>query len=379
MPIVTNNLNDGPGSLRAAVAQGGDVTFDVGGVIALESTLDIKLPCVIDAENAPWPGITIIGYQTRVFSSDVTLRHLRFRGSTDDGLAVSSSVGPVSHIIIEHCSISWSADKLLQLWGTDVGDVTISDCIFAESLEWTRPDHEYRMALLVGDHAQNIKIARNLFVSNDKRQPGIFGDTSSIVVNNVIINPRVAAVHCQDSNDSGPLLASIVGNVVIPGRDTPDWLLAGLIEIDATIDPDSRIFLDDNAATVRNESGLDVFDGHPPVWNPALDVMPVGDVLPHVLETAGAYPRDHIDARIIEEANAGTARIVTTLDDVAEWPIQFNDNEDIMTIAQELRDAAARMREDAQRAADLAASLTAAAETLDEQAAKLEGIAEELA
>src|SRR5690606_39098269 len=80
---VTNLNNDGPGSLRAALAHEGPriIVFEVGGVIDLErQTLKIEQPFVtIAGQTAPSPGITLIRGGMDIATHDVVMRHIRIR------------------------------------------------------------------------------------------------------------------------------------------------------------------------------------------------------------------------------------------------------------------------------------------------------------
>jgi len=99
--IAVTNLNDaGPGSLRAAVETPGPrtIAFEVGGVIALKSTLHIHDPFItIDGQNAPGPGIMLRNYGVEVQAHDVVLRYLRVRVGDDTVRQVISVVGDEEH------------------------------------------------------------------------------------------------------------------------------------------------------------------------------------------------------------------------------------------------------------------------------------------
>ena len=91
---VTNLNNDGPGSLREAIAMEGPriVVFEVGGVIDLEKqTITISNPDItIAGQTAPSPGITLIRGGIDVKTHDVILQHLRIH-------AIHEQLQPVRH------------------------------------------------------------------------------------------------------------------------------------------------------------------------------------------------------------------------------------------------------------------------------------------
>src|SRR5688572_13511919 len=76
------NLNDsGPGSLRDAVsAANRTVVFDVGGVITLQSKLNIaQANLTIAGQTAPGPGIILRGKSTYISGNNTIVRYLRSR------------------------------------------------------------------------------------------------------------------------------------------------------------------------------------------------------------------------------------------------------------------------------------------------------------
>ena len=131
-------LEDGnqPGTLRWANKQEGPKTivFDVSGTIFLKSPLRFSENTTIAGQTAPGDGICLADYPVMVSSNNI-VRYIRFRlGNRQvahhegDGLG-----GSYCHnIIIDHCSISWSIDECLSVYGNR--DFTVQWCIVSQSL-----------------------------------------------------------------------------------------------------------------------------------------------------------------------------------------------------------------------------------------------------
>ena len=116
------NLNDsGTGSLRAAV-NGSDkkiVVFDVGGVIALKSNLNIGANTTIMGQTAPAPGITLRYYTVNPNGNNIIIRFLRFRRGQEKNVSDGADASTARHftgIMIDHCSLSWSIDEVASFY-----------------------------------------------------------------------------------------------------------------------------------------------------------------------------------------------------------------------------------------------------------------------
>ena len=135
--VHVTNLNDsGTGSLRAAVSGTAKkiVVFDVAGVIALRSNLNIGDNTTIMGQTAPSPGITVRYYTVQPGNNNI-IRFMRFRRGqekdVDDGGDAMWQRNK-SNIILDHCSFSWSIDEVASFY--DNNCFTMQWCTIAESL-----------------------------------------------------------------------------------------------------------------------------------------------------------------------------------------------------------------------------------------------------
>jgi len=122
------------GTLRWACNQPGPrtIVFDVSGTIQLKSALKLKENTTLAGQTAPGDGICIAGYQVTLAKNNI-IRYLRFRpgdenGGEPDGLGAMDS----ENIIVDHCSVSWSVDECLSVYGSK--NITVQWCISSQSL-----------------------------------------------------------------------------------------------------------------------------------------------------------------------------------------------------------------------------------------------------
>ena len=122
---VTNLNNSGPGSFRNAVNGSSKkiVVFDVGGVIPLESDVNIGPNTTILGQTAPAPGITL-RYYTLKPQGNVIIRFIRSRRGQEKDVNDGADAITGQHytnMILDHCSFSWSIDEVASFYDNNNG------------------------------------------------------------------------------------------------------------------------------------------------------------------------------------------------------------------------------------------------------------------
>ena len=136
--VHVTNLNDsGTGSFRSAVS-GSDkkiVVFDVGGVIALKSDVNIGANTTVMGQTAPAPGITLRYYTLQYNGNNIIVRFIRSRRGQEKDIndgADATWTRNRTGIILDHCSFSWSIDEVASFY--DNNNFTMQWCTIGESL-----------------------------------------------------------------------------------------------------------------------------------------------------------------------------------------------------------------------------------------------------
>ncbi len=170
--VTTLEDGDQEGTLRYAVNQRDTrtIVFDVAGTIFLKSDLKISRGnLTIAGQTAPEEGICIATYPVILAADNIILRYVRFRvgnesGGEPDGLGGMEN----TNIIVDHCSVSWSVDECLSVYGGE--NLTIQWCIASESLRTAghgKGKHGY------GGNwgGTNVSYHHNLLAHHDSRVP----------------------------------------------------------------------------------------------------------------------------------------------------------------------------------------------------------------
>jgi hypothetical protein len=145
--IVSNLNDDGPGSFRDAAEAKGKrmIVFAVSGTIHLASRLSIKGDVTIAGQTAPGDGICLADHPVGLSGDNIIVRYIRVRmgdkyqrqagmvngSGGDDAFSASGR----KHIIIDHCSFSWSTDEVFSVYKGD--STTLQWNIITEPLNYS--------------------------------------------------------------------------------------------------------------------------------------------------------------------------------------------------------------------------------------------------
>jgi unsaturated rhamnogalacturonyl hydrolase len=323
--IYVDNLNDsGPGSLRAAVEDTvpRTVIFKFSGTIELKSDLEISSPYItIAGQTAPGDGICLKNYLLKIKGThNVVVRSLRVRpgitgGKPDDAINIDHS----RHVIIDHCSASWSTDEVLNTWHGS-HDITVQWCLISEPLNNSiyRPGHGYSASI----GGKRASYHHNLLANAAGRNPSVsagyegFGQVFDFS-NNVVFNWQ------SRTCDGKPEMVNFSGNYYKPGPATWEGRKRRLVQIEdaARYGYSSKWYIESNLmeSMEKNRS-------YTPFENGGYVVRDAADIYEEVLAHAGAVAprRDAVDERIIREVRTGKTSfgdgMIDRVDQTEGWP-----------------------------------------------------------
>ncbi len=320
---VTTLADAGPGTLRACIDASGPRTcvFRVGGIIRFTTRRPvITNPYItIAGQTAPGGGILLThaggrdGFTPLVIKNthDVIVRHIRVRPDRPAeirGANGSFTIENSRNVILDHVSGAWAVDQILSGYG-DNDDITVSWSIFAEGIQ----PHD-KCALMASDPRgpQRFSFIANLCAHSGDRNPDANFPPGSCVeiTNNVLYNAASQFAEIWESH--GGTQVNIINNSFIRGPNTAARAVAIDLPRIGSTGP-ARIF----------EAG-NYFDGSrvrllapaaaaalvsKPFCDAAMPALSARQSEEQVLATAGAWPRDGFDARIVGEVRTRSGRI----------------------------------------------------------------------
>lgn len=338
--LVVSNLNDeGPGSFREAAQQKIKrvIVFAVAGTIHLESPLQIEGNVTIAGHSAPGDGICIADHPVRLKGDQIILRYLRFRmgdkyqsqkgmvdgSGGDDALSGSKN----NQLIIDHCSMSWSTDEVMSVYGGD--STTLQWNVIAEPLNYSYhfetgdkdwENHGYG-GIWGGSH---LSAHHNLFAHCISRNPRFngarLGAKEELVdfQNNVVYNWQNKAIY---GGEFGKY--NIVNNYFKPGPSTKPFAVGNFLDPSKTDAlPYGQYFVTGNMIEGNRMVNRDNMLGVTAMPSPGVYIsQPHGVIdLPKedadrayqsIIKKVGAsLHRDAVDERIIKEMLSGKGKII---------------------------------------------------------------------
>ena len=341
--FVTNLHDSGTGSFRAAVESQGPriVIFRVSGYIDLESPVRVSQPFLtIAGHTAPGDGICLKNFSLQIANTKhVIVRHLRCRPgdkTSKPGEMDAITVWDSQHIILDHCSATWSTDECLSVT-RDSDHVTVQWCLIAEALT------SHSMGSIIGADRGRISFLNNLYANNRSRNPRPsapfvqegqteFTGPRIDFRNNVVYNWSYTAGYVGGSD---PQLkeftrVNLVGNYYRPGPDTRPGREREVFRINPGAI--TELFISgnslhgfpketaNNGLLVKHTGGVLKKQLHPHVL-PPVPTESAKLCYSRVLDRAGAVlpARDAVDRRIVAGVRDGTGRLLGSQDQVRGW------------------------------------------------------------
>lgn len=355
--IVTNTNDSGAGSLRQCVEASGPRTcvFEVGGLISLNSTLTIRNPYLtIAGQTAPGGGITLkLGTASEAISvqtSQVIIRYISVRpgpGGSNHGIQVAKNGTEINNVIIDHVSLSWGVDSVIETWYR-AKDVTFSWLIISEGLnDSTHPKGAHSKGLMVGGYkgsesggagSENISVLNNLMAHNADRNPLMQMCGIAQVINNITYDPIYTFSHQQLNCVSGYSYINWINNYHKSGPSSTSSSDLKFLPSDEGACGQGKAYMSGNRGT--NGSWSYGFSGScsgrtdivvsVPAATPSVVTTTAQDAYNNVLASAGNSQaigcdgnwyarRDSIDARIVNEVQTGTGKVIDNPSQVGGW------------------------------------------------------------
>ncbi|MBW3602280.1 MAG: pectate lyase precursor [Actinobacteria bacterium] len=172
------------------------VVFAVSGVI--EGDFDLTCGDItIAGQTAPGAGVTIRGRIDAYGASpagNIIMRHIRVRpGPAEpenahfhDAIQLSNNPG----VILDHVSASWGTDEAVDLFEGS-GDITIQWSTVEESRAEGHPDGPHNKGMIVGPGVERVSIHHVLFAHHRDRCPAVASGPAEVI--------NVVAYDCKDS------------------------------------------------------------------------------------------------------------------------------------------------------------------------------------
>lgn len=340
---VTTLEDKGPGSLRDALDEEEPriIVFDVSGTIQLKKALWIEHPYVtIAGQTAPGEGICLRDSTFGVKADHVVVRFLRARLGDQGTGGDAITLGSGHHIVIDHCSASWSTDEALSSsTGAPVlGDLTVQWCFITEALNVK--DHGFG-SLIRGCHDARYSYHHNLYAHNRGRnpRPGNYDEENphDQDPNGLLLDFRNNVMYDWDGSYAGYNADKVsvtrinyVANYLVSGPNSKvtgkayregspynrGYFASNYYNHAQPEDPWSVVLFDWTAEEIAAYKQPQPFDSGTIVTQGASEAYQA------VLDRGGASlpARDAVDGRVVGEVRTGGGKIINSQADVGGWP-----------------------------------------------------------
>lgn len=343
--IVANLNGDGAGSFREAAEakEKRFIVFAVSGTIHLLSKVIISGNATIAGQTAPGDGICLADQPVSLGGDNIIVRYMRFRmgdkfqkGGMVDGNGGDDAFGGTrkNHIIIDHCSMSWSTDEVVSVYAGD--STTLQWNLIAEPLNYSyhfeEGDKDYEHHGFGGIWGgKHLSAHHNLFAHCNSRNPRFDGirnapEENVDFCNNVIYNWGSNNIYAGEGGNYnirnnlfkyGPSTdKNIRYRIVNPWKREAPFIPFGKFYVHGNyvdgakdVSENNRLGIDmGNGGTEADKKEAVIDKPHPAV---AISMQPANGAYESVLKFAGAsYKRDTLDERIINDVKNRTGKFI---------------------------------------------------------------------
>ena len=298
------------------------IVFEVGGVIELGSSQDLRLresQTWIAGQTAPFPGIAITKGMFRIHDPQCIVQHISVLPGDETSEESDGIVIDADDILVDHCTAMWGTDECFAI--TDEVDTRpsvinsiVSECLF----DSIHPKGTHSRGLHIDGETEEVCLMGNLLAHNNRRNPLTRGD--AMIVNNYIYNHGRSLI-----NFNSPAVPDVssIGNVFEMGPDSYEFDERSMHHYDATL------YLEDNvsipAGRPETDGSQELVD-EPPIWPSGLDQSKIvsSDAVPEfVLSNAGSRPADRppVERGLTDDrVGDGAGELVDSQDDVGGYP-----------------------------------------------------------
>lgn len=335
---ISNLKDSGSGSLRECAEATGPRTclFEISGAIPLKSNIVVTNPDLnILGQTAP-ELIELRGAGLHISASNVTVQHIAIRpgdsksGSnpkTRDALQITNykTKKPFSNVWVDHLSLTWSVDENLDIYGTTLSNIRVTNTLIAEGLNRSiHPEGPHGYGALINSGAEGVVFRSNLFAHNHDRNPRVKDAVTLQFISNGIYNWGGTScwnsgLNLSTSSKAVGSLVNFVSNVYKGGPATHKRFCPSIYN-DSSVPRSTRIYVRDNYGPTRNSasqaewaiSGLPVsMQSKTPLMGLPDGITPATEVTEYLVANVGAQPwsRPHSDSRIIYEFLRGEGDI----------------------------------------------------------------------